>query len=69
MWKIIIFFEIILCVLCIDYILHIRKIYKIDRENLNDKILKLSENKEKGERFFKCIRNNVCSNSIRYVRK
>lgn len=48
MWKIIIFFEIILCVLCVDYILHIRKIYKIDRENLNDKILKLSENKEKG---------------------
>ena len=55
MWKIIIFFEIILCVLCVDYILHIRKIYKIDRENLNDKILKLSENKEKGEGFLNVL--------------
>lgn len=55
MWKIIIFFEIILCVLCVDYIFHIRKIYKIDRENLNDKILKLSENKEKGERFLNVL--------------
>lgn len=48
-WKILIICVIMLCALAGDYIIHVRKIYKINRENLHDQILKLYENKEKGE--------------------
>ena len=37
-WKILIILVILICVLCFDYILHIRKIYKIDGEELDNKI-------------------------------
>lgn len=54
-WKILIILVIMICVLCFDYILHIRKIYKIDGEELDNKILKLCENKEKGERLLNVL--------------
>lgn len=54
-WKILIILVILICVLCFDYILHIRKIYKIDGEELDNKILKLCENKEKGERLLNVL--------------
>lgn len=54
-WKILIILVILICVLCSDYIFHIRKIYRIDGEELDDKILKLCENKEKGERLLNVL--------------
>lgn len=54
-WNILIILIIMICVLCFDYILHIRKIYKIDGEELDNKIFKLCENKEKGERLLNIL--------------
>lgn len=55
MWKILIIFVGIVCILCADYILQIRKVYKIHHEEIDKKILKLHETKERGERLLNVL--------------